>query len=122
MQKRSIQQKSHFVGCFNLTMELMMKKNIQIFTALCFLGTVSAQTFACGIQGTAVNSDGSKINGSGTVLTSWNSKKAFPKNGEYRLDLGDGVCGEKITVYLNDGGGSQTVRVNGWTTVNLRRR
>ena len=90
-------------------------------TAILF-AIATSQSLACGIQGTAVNSDGSKINGSGTISTSWNSKKAYPKNGRYRLDLGDRVCGEKITVYLNDGGGSQTVRVNGWTTVNFRRK
>jgi len=94
-----------------------MKK--ALLTAVLF--TVSIPSFACGIQGTAVNSDGSKIDGSGTVTTSWNSQKAFPRNGTYSLDLGSRVCGEKITVYLSDGGQSQTVRVNGWTTVNLRR-
>jgi len=91
-------------------------------TLVLLLSVISVPAFACGIQGTVVNSDGSKIDGSGTITTSWNSKKAFPKNGKYSLDLGSRVCGEKITVYLNDGAPSQTVRVNGWTTVNFRRR
>ena len=81
----------------------------------------TVQSFACGIQGTAVNSDGSKIDGSGTISTSWNSKKAFPRNGSYSLDLGSSVCGESITVYL-DGNQGKRVRVNGWTTVNYVRR
>jgi len=83
-----------------------------------FLGS---QAFACGIQGTAVNSDGSKIDGSGTISTSWNSKKAYPKNGKYELDLGSSVCGETITVYL-DGNNGKRVTVKGTTTVNLVRR
>ena len=79
------------------------------------------QSYACGIQGAAVNSDGSKIDGTGTISTSWNSKKAYPRNGEYRLDLGSSVCGEKVTVYL-DGNQSQTIRVDGWVNVSFRRR
>ena len=62
--------------------------------------------FACGIQGTAVNSDGSKIDGSGKISTSWNSNKAFPENGKYSLDLGSSACGEKVTVYLDGNQGS----------------
>ena len=80
-----------------------------------------SQVFACGIQGTAINSDGSKIDGTGTISTSWNSKKAYPKNGEYSLDLGSSVCGETITVYL-DGNNGRKVTVKGWTTVNFVRR
>lgn len=95
-----------------------MKKTLITLSLL----IISIPSYACGIQGTAVNSDGSKIDGSGTVTTSWNSQKAFPKNGTYSLDLGSRACGEKVTVYLNDGGQSQTVRLDGWTTVNLRRR
>lgn len=86
------------------------------------VGLLLASTgHACGIQGTAVNSDGSKIDGTGTISTSWNSKKAYPRNGSYSLDLGSSVCGEKITVYL-DGNNGQRVRVEGWTTVNFVRR
>ena len=83
-----------------------------------FLGS---QALAYGIQGTAVNSDGSKIDGTGTISTSWNSKKAYPRNGEYSLDLGSSVCGETITVYL-DGNNGRKVTVKGWTTVNFVRR
>lgn len=82
---------------------------------------IPIQSFACGIKGTAVNSDGSKIDGTGTISTSWNSKKAFPKNGEYELDLGNRICGEKTTVYL-DGNQGQLVRVDGWVNVNFKRK
>ncbi|MBT8420007.1 MAG: hypothetical protein KJO08_04005 [Gammaproteobacteria bacterium] len=93
------------------------------FIVVCITSSMllSGQAFACGIQGTAVNSDGSKIDGSGTISTSWNSKKAYPKNGSYSLDLGSSVCGESITVYL-DGNNGRRIRVDGWSTVNFVRR
>jgi len=72
-----------------------MKTTALLSKPILLLSLVSSDVMACGIQ---------------------------PKNGRYRLELGDRVCGEKITVYLNDGGVSQTVRVKGWTTVNLHRR
>jgi len=81
--------------------------------------TASAQ--ACGIQGTAVYSDGSKMDGTATISTSWNGKKAFPRNGQYQLNLGSSVCGQTIAVYLN-GNNGRRVTVNGWTTVNFRGR
>ena len=74
----------------------------------------------CGIKGTAVNSDGSKIDGTATVSTSWNSKKTFPRDGKYRLDLGSSACGERITVFL-DGREVGRFKVDGWTTANLVR-
>ncbi|ACF47376.1 hypothetical protein Paes_2386 (plasmid) [Prosthecochloris aestuarii DSM 271] len=97
-----------------------MMKKMSVATCVAVGLLLSGQVFACGIQGTAVNSDGSKINGSGVISTSWNSKKAYPKNGSYSLDLGSSVCGEKITVYL-DGNQGQRVTVKGWTTVNFVR-
>ena len=94
----------------------MMKKIVVIVGLF-----VSGQALSCGIQGAAVNSDGSKIDGSGTISTSWNGKKAYPKNGNYSLDLGSSICGEKVSVYL-DGNQEKRVTVNGWTTVNFVRR
>jgi hypothetical protein len=82
---------------------------------------VAGQTLACGIEGTAVNSDGLKINGTGTISTSWNSEKAFPRSGYYSLDLGSSVCGERITVYL-DGNDGKMVTVRGMTRVDFVRR
>ena len=97
-----------------------MKIGVLIFAGAIF-GSTSAM--ACGVAGSAVNSDGSKINGSGTISTSWNSKKAFPRRGSYQLDLGSGVCGSSITVYLN-GNQGQRVRVpsSGYARVNFVRR
>ena len=40
------------------------------------------------INGTAVRSDSSRIDGTARVSTSWNSNVAFPTNGHYRLDVG----------------------------------
>jgi len=82
---------------------------------------LAGQVFACGIEGTVVNSDGSKVDGTSTISTSWNSQKAYPRDGYYTLDLGSSVCGETITVYL-DGNQGRTVTVKGWTTVNYVRR
>lgn len=97
-----------------------MKKVLltSMVAASVFLGS---QAFACGIQGKAVNSDGSKIDGTATISTSWNSKKAYPRNGKYELDLGSSVCGETITVYLDHNNGRKVI-VKGWTTVNFVRR
>ncbi len=81
----------------------------------------ASHAIACGIQGTAVNADGSKIDGSATISTSWNSKKAYPKDGKYVLELGDNVCGKTITVYI-DGNQGKKVKVKGMTTVNFVRR
>jgi hypothetical protein len=96
-----------------------MTKTI-MFTSIIGLMAVS-NVYACGIRGSAVNADGSKIDGSGTISTSWNSEKTYPRNGTYSLDLGDSICGKTITVYL-DGNNGQEVRVDGWVTVNFSRR
>lgn len=98
-----------------------MKKTFITVSCAAALLSVPSLASACGIEGRAVNSDGSAINGTGRISTSWNSKKAYPRKGTYRLDLGSSVCGEKITVYL-DGNQGQRVRVNGWTRVNFVRR
>ena len=72
------------------------------------------------LSGTAVNADGSKIDGTGTVSTSWNSNKAYPKRGMFTLDLGSNPK-RSITVYL-DGKQAASVYVDGHVTVHLRRR
>jgi hypothetical protein len=82
---------------------------------------VSSVYATCGVEGTAVNSDGSKIDGTGTISSSWNSTKAYPRKGEYQLDLGENVCGHKVTVCL-DGNHGQEVLVKGWVRVNFSRR
>jgi len=96
-----------------------MKKSL--LTSCIAVGLLFAgQSFACGIKGTVVNSDGSEVDGTSIISTSWNSKKAYPRDGTYRLDLGSSVCGSKITVYL-DGNQGKRVTVNGWTTVSYVR-
>ena len=97
-----------------------MIKKASVLTGVVGVLFLWGQVFACGIQGTAVNSDGSKIDGTGKISTSWNSENAYPRNGTYSLDLGSSVCGNKITVYL-DGNQGQRVTVDGWTTVNFVR-
>lgn len=52
------------------------------------------------IYGTCVYKDGSKVNGTVTVSTSWNGKKAFPRNGRYYLDFG-GTVNHNVTIYVN---------------------
>ena len=74
-----------------------MMKKMSMVAGIALGCLLSAQVFACGIKGIAVNADGSKINGAATVSITWNSKEAFPRDGKYRLDLGSSVCGERIT-------------------------
>lgn len=97
-----------------------MKKS---FLATCIAAVLllSCPTYACGIKGSVVNSDGSRVDGTSAISTSWNSKKAYPRKGTYRLDLGSSVCGKRITVYLDHNQG-KTITVNGWVTVNYVRR
>lgn len=52
------------------------------------------------IFGSATRGDGSKVNGTATVSTSWNSNQAVPRNGEYSLELGSDPKG-RITVYVD---------------------
>jgi hypothetical protein len=78
-----------------------MKKACLYFALAGFLlGSVSV-SFACGIEGKATRTDGSKVNGTARVSTSWNNRDAYPRGGYYNLDLGSGVCGENIEVFVN---------------------
>ncbi len=72
------------------------------------------------IYGSAVNSDGSKIDGSAKISTSWNDVKAFPRNGEYRLCLGSNP-GKSITIYIN-GNKCTTLYVDGNTRLDIVKR
>jgi hypothetical protein len=75
----------------------MKRKELVLFLAFAFSGPA----FSCGIEGNAVRTDGSKVDGTARVSTSWNSKTAYPHNGYYNLDLGSGACGESVEVYVN---------------------
>ena len=69
------------------------------------------------LQGTCTRKDGSKVDGTVTISTSWNSEKAYPKNGKYKLDF-KGKVGKEITVYVN-GEKYTTVKVSGDTQLNI---
>jgi hypothetical protein len=101
-----------------------MFKGILAGTAVLWLSLalgVSTVYATCGVEGTAVNSDGSKIDRTGTISSSWTNKKAYPVKGEYQLDLGESACGQRVTVYL-DGNYGKEVLVKGWVRVNFTRR
>lgn len=70
------------------------------------------------ICGSALRSDGSRIDGTATVSTSWNSNKAYPRNGQYRLDLGSNPR-QRVTVYV-DGNFYAEVHVDGDTPLNIQ--
>ncbi|MGE0087015.1 MAG: hypothetical protein AB7S75_21640 [Desulfococcaceae bacterium] len=90
-----------------------------LVSVFCLMITVAYAGEAC-IYGTAVYADGSKVDGTATVSTSWNGVKAFPKNGEYRLCLGSNP--EKtITIYL-DGDRYTTLYVDGDTRLDIIKR
>ena len=62
---------------------------------------IGSQSMACGIEGSANRTDGSKVDGTVKISSSWNGNKAYPRDGSYRLDLGSSACGERVTVYVN---------------------
>ena len=74
---------------------------------------------AC-LYGSAEWASGSKIDGSTRISTSWNSKKAFPRNGEYELCLGSNPEA-KITVYIQ-GNTYTKIYVDGNTRLDIVRR
>jgi hypothetical protein len=77
----------------------MKKLFILALVTLVIASGIAYASDAC-IYGTAVYRDGSKSDGESTISTSWNSKKAYPKNGKYRLCLGSNPQ-KKITIYVN---------------------
>lgn len=70
------------------------------------------------LHGVAHRRDGSKIDGTATVSTSWNGNKAFPRNGQYALDLGSNPR-QKITVYV-DGNRYAEVYVDGEARLDIQ--
>jgi hypothetical protein len=80
---------------------IIMKGLCLCFTLAAFLMIPVSFSPACGIEGKAKRTDGSKVDGTARVSTSWNNKKAYPHDGYYNLDLGSSVCGENIEVYVN---------------------
>ena len=89
---------------------------ISALTAL----ALSGPSLACGIQGSATRTDGSKVDGTARVSTSRNSNEAYPKNGVYQLELGTTACGESAEVYINGHSiGRYQVPDSGFATVNF---
>jgi hypothetical protein len=82
---------------------------------------ISPSILACGFEGTATRTDGSKVDGTGgKVSTSWNSKYAYPRNGYYKLNLGSAACGEKVTIYVSGMDmGRYRVPSSGYATFNF---
>jgi hypothetical protein len=78
-----------------------MNKALLLIILVGFLLFSVSVSFACGIEGKATRTDGSKVDGTARVSTSWNNREAYPRGGYYNLDLGGGVCGENIEVYVN---------------------
>lgn len=75
---------------------------IIVLVSAAALFALSQATFACGLEGSATRTDGSKVDGTGgRVSTSWNGNDVYPRNGHYQLDLGNSACGEKVTVYVS---------------------
>ena len=70
------------------------------------------------LYGSAQRRDGSSIDGTATVSSSWNSNKAYPRNGRYSLDLGSNPR-QKVTLYV-DGNRYVEIFVDGDTAVDIR--
>lgn len=70
------------------------------------------------LYGSAHRSDGSKIDGTATISTSWNGTKAYPHGGQYRLDLGNNPR-QSVTIYV-DGTTYTLAHVDGDTRVDIQ--
>ena len=92
-------------------------KPFVLSVALC-LSAFTADLLADSLYGTCVRKDGSKVDGTVKISTDWNDEKAYPKNGQYRLDFG-GKVGKKVTVYVN-GSKYTTITVKGDTELNIK--
>jgi hypothetical protein len=79
---------------------------MKALVSVCAIGvlTLSSQAFACGFEGTAVRKDGSKVDGTARISTSWNGNQAYPRNGRYSLELGNSACGQSMEVYVDGNG------------------
>ncbi len=94
-----------------------MKKVLSVLSVFALIGI---QSMACGIEGSATRTDGSKVDGTVKVSTSWNSNKAYPRGGSYSLDLGSSACGERVTVYVNGYDiGKHSIPSSGFARVNV---
>jgi len=96
-----------------------MNKTLFLLGGLAAL-IATGPALACGIEGSAVRTDGSKVDGTARVSTSRNSKEAYPKNGTYSLEMGSTSCGESADVYVNGYSiGRYKIPTSGFATVNF---
>lgn len=91
-----------------------MWKAIFVSVLMCVVPSVG---YCDSLFGTCVRKDGSKVDGTVRISTSWNSKKGISSNGRYRLDFG-GKVGKTITVYV-EGSRYTTIKVDGDTELNI---
>jgi hypothetical protein len=94
---------------------------LKIFTVCMTLAgflLTSSVTYADSIYGACYNKSGQKCDYAvHRISTSWNSKKAFPRNGFYEINFGRSVD-HRITVYC-DGRSVGTVYVDGNVRFNV---
>ena len=76
----------------------MFKKLLSVVVVLFLSAGVSLADM---LSGTIHHKDGSKVNKTAKVSTSWNGEVAtYPASGEYKIDF-KGKVGKKITIYVN---------------------
>jgi len=95
----------------------MFKTKLLVAVMALFLcaGAVLGDT----LTGRIVHKDGSKVNKTAKVSTSWNSEVAtYPASGEYKIDF-KGKVGKKITIYVN-GDKYTEIEVKGDTKLNIQ--
>jgi len=96
---------------------MLLKK---VLVSCLFVLTAAPTALACGIEGSVHRTDGSKVNKTATISTSWNGQTVVPANGKYKLDLGNNVCGESITVYINHNTvGRYKIPKKGYAVINI---
>jgi len=94
----------------------MFKKLLTVVVVLFLSAGVS---LADTLSGTIHHKDGSKVNKTAKISTSWNGEQAtYPASGEYKIDF-KGKVGKKITIYVN-GDTYTVIEVKGDTRLNIR--
>jgi hypothetical protein len=99
---------------------MRIRKAVSGFVLCTVLAPFGAGAGDACLYGSATNSDGSKIDGTARVSTSWNGKEAYPRKGNYELCLGSNPE-KRITVYL-DGNSYAEPYVDGNTRLDIVRR
>lgn len=95
----------------------MVSRLLSVLIACVLCVVLASAACADSLSGSIKYKDGSKAGSEIGVSTSWNSKKAYPKNGFYRLDFG-GKVGTTISVYVK-GTRVGRVLVSGDTRLNI---